>query len=330
LPPVADLTLRRSVPEDRDAIIDLLAASLGFPRDDPFFNDFFTWKHEGSPFGASPGWVACDRSRIAGFRTFARWEFEHRDGRVRRAVRAVDTATHPAYQGMGIFTRLTEHALAELCDDGIEFVFNTPNSKSRPGYLKMGWHIVGQLPTAVRPVRLTSLAKVARSRTAAERWSAPTSAGRPASEVLDDDRVSELLARRRATGLATRRTPEYLRWRFGFAPLHYRAVTLGDDPREGLAIFRLRRRGSALEAACCELLVPDGDRGGVGRLERLVARSCGADYVIRLGGAVADRGGFVRLPKQGPTLTWRGVIAANDAAPALHTWDLQLGDIELF
>ncbi len=61
-----------------------------------------------------------------------------------------------------------------------------------------------------------------------------------------------------------------------------------------------------------------------------MARRCGADYVIRLGGAVADAGGFVRLPKQGPTLTWRGVIAANDAPPGLRTWNLQLGDIELF
>jgi GNAT superfamily N-acetyltransferase len=102
-----------------------------------------------------------------------RWEFLDGD-RVVRAVRAVDTATHPDYQGRGIFTRLTLHALDELATEGIEFVFNTPNDQSRPGYLKMGWQVVGQLPTAVRPTRLARIARVAKARVPAERWSTPS------------------------------------------------------------------------------------------------------------------------------------------------------------
>ncbi len=39
---------------------------------------------------------------MIGFRTFLRWEFEDA-GRVVRAVRAVDTATHPDHRGRGIF-----------------------------------------------------------------------------------------------------------------------------------------------------------------------------------------------------------------------------------
>ena len=101
-----------------------------------------------------------------GFRTLMRWEFL--DGeRVVRAVRAVDTATHPDYQGRSIFTRLTLHALDELVAEGVEFVFNTPNEQSRPGYLKMGWQVVGQLPTAVafhRWKRPTPMLPATRSR----------------------------------------------------------------------------------------------------------------------------------------------------------------------
>ena len=41
------------------------------------------------------------------------------DGQPVRAVRAVDTATHPDHQGRGVFTALTEHALDGLRDDGV-------------------------------------------------------------------------------------------------------------------------------------------------------------------------------------------------------------------
>ncbi len=71
-------------------------------------------------------------------------------GEVLRAVRAVDTATDPDYQGQGLFTALTMHGLDEVRADGVDFVFNTPNDQSRPGYLKMGWQTVGELPVAVR------------------------------------------------------------------------------------------------------------------------------------------------------------------------------------
>src|SRR4029079_3500391 len=101
------------------------------------------WKHVDNAFGRSPMWVACDGERIAGFRAFMRWEFEGA-GEVKRAVRTVDTATHPDYQGQGIFTKLTLAGLEELAAEGVDFVFNTPNDKSRPGYLKMGWHVLGR------------------------------------------------------------------------------------------------------------------------------------------------------------------------------------------
>ena len=75
--------------------------------------------------------VAEADGRIVGLRAFMRWEFAAGDRRF-RAVRAVDTATHPDYQGQGIFSRLTLEALDALRDQA-DFVFNTPNEKSLPG-----------------------------------------------------------------------------------------------------------------------------------------------------------------------------------------------------
>ena len=142
------LNIREATPDDRPAIMELCRTSLGW-GDDPRFEQLFSWKHDENAFGPSYMWVATDGGKIVGLRAFMRWEFV-RGGEVLHAVRAVDTATHPDYQGKGLFTAMTMHGLDVIEGDGIDFVFNTPNDKSRPGYLKMGWQEVGKLPVAIR------------------------------------------------------------------------------------------------------------------------------------------------------------------------------------
>ena len=75
-------------------------------------------------------------------------------GRVVRAVRAVDTATHPGLPGPGHLHPAHAARARRAAPTTSSFVFNTPNDQSRPGYLKMGWQVVGRLPTAVRPTGL--------------------------------------------------------------------------------------------------------------------------------------------------------------------------------
>ena len=327
--PGTDLELRAMVPADRGAVLALLSASLGWDRDERF-EAFFEWKHEHNPFGTSPAWVALDDGEVVGFRTFLRWELDAPDGSRLRAARAVDTATHPGHQGRGIFRRLTLQALEDLGADGLDLVFNTPNAKSRPGYLKMGWTEVGRLPASVHVSGPTALLRIARSRVPAERWSVPTSAGRPAPEVLADAGAAVLADQSRPPGgLRTRRSAEHLRWRYGFGPLEYRAVTLSPQAEDGFAVFRLRRRGDALECALLDVVVPAGEGEAARRLTRAVAEVSEADYVIRIGGPVLDRGGFVRLPGQGPVLTHRALLPGVPGAH-LDEWQLSLGDIELF
>ena len=84
------LEIRPADADDGAAILQLLANSLNWVPNE-LFEQFFAWKHEANPFGKSPAWVAVARDRPVGFRTFVRWEFDHPDGRVRNAVRAVDT-----------------------------------------------------------------------------------------------------------------------------------------------------------------------------------------------------------------------------------------------
>jgi GNAT superfamily N-acetyltransferase len=322
------IVARPATDEERPAVLELLRASLGWDLESGLA-EYFAWKHLENPFGRSPAWVALDGDRIVGFRTFLRWEFETPGGTVQRAVRAVDTATHPDFQGRGIFRLLTLAAVDAMTADDVQFVFNTPNDQSRPGYLKMGWHQVGRPATSVRVSSPRGLVRMLASRVPADRWPLPGGAGAPALEVLRDPRVAALLGPLpRPSGLRTRRSRAYLEWRYGFQPLGYRAVSASRDPAEGIAVFRVRRRGRASEAALCEMLVPSGAAATARHLARTVARSPGVDYVVRLG-AASPIGGFLPLPGQGPILTWRALATAAETPPPLAGWDLALGDVEL-
>ncbi len=325
----SDIAIRRSDATDAGAVLALLAASLAWSPDEDVAA-FFAWKHRENPFGESPGWVAVDGTRVVGYRTFLRWEFEQGDRRV-RAVRAVDTAVAPDHRGRGIFSRLTMHALEEMEQDGIDFVFNTPNGQSRPGYLKMGWEIVGRQQVFLRPTLSPgSLRRTAGARGPSQRWSEDvgTVAGPSAHEVLvDDERIEALLANvPRPAGLGTHLSAAFLRWRYGFAPLGYRVVLAGHDLSDGLVIYRLHRRGAALEAAVCEMLVPGGGTNRAPALLRTLRRSSGADHVVAVNVSAPLRSGFVPLPGQGPTLVWRP-LRQRRPPPG---WALNLGDLELF
>jgi GNAT superfamily N-acetyltransferase len=322
-----DLVLRPFRPDaDGPAVLELLQASLGWVPDD-LYAAFFRWKHQENPFGPSAAWVAESGGRLAGFRTLLRWEWNVPGAGVIAAVRAVDTATHPDFQGRGIFSKLTLHALDEMAREGVGFVFNTPNDQSRPGYLKMGWRLVDRLPVWARPRSVVTAHKLLGARVPAEKWSLETSDGEPAPAVLADGAgVGRLLASLPApSGAATHRTPAFLRWRYGFPALHYRAVLAGSGVEEGVAIYRLRRRGAAIEAAVCDLLVPGGDGRTARLLLRAVVRRSSADYAVRLAGH-GPRAGWLPVPGQGPTFVFRHVTQP-EPPPA---WNLVLGDIELF
>ena len=319
-----DLVIRAAEPGDDAQVVALLRASLG-KADDPHYEAFLDWKHRQNVFGPSPAWVALHDDQVVGYRTFLRWGFLDAEGRKVRALRAVDTATAPAYRGLGIFRTLTLQGVAELTLKGDAFIFNTPNSKSRPGYLKMGWSHLRRMPVGVLPAGPLALKRMVAARVPAAIWSEPSEVGLDASAALARRPVAEALLKHAPDkGLRTDRSPEYLVWRTSFEPLHYRLLLADDDPARGGIIFRLRRRGKAVEAAVLEQLVPNWATG-VG-LQRRLLRQTGADYAIglRTGSSWA---GLMPLPGQGPLLAARPLAASPPPAKA---WTLTLGDIELF
>jgi GNAT superfamily N-acetyltransferase len=143
----ADLVIRYMGETDLPGVIQLQKESLGeglIPRNEAFWK----WKHEQNPFGKSPVLCAIDEGKIVALRAFMPWIWKLGD-RVYHALRAVDTATHPDYQGKGLFKKLTLRLIDEMQAQNKDFIFNTPNEKSMPGYLKMGWQKVGKIPLRV-------------------------------------------------------------------------------------------------------------------------------------------------------------------------------------
>lgn len=316
-----DLTVRRATDDDLPAILELLQSSLGWVPDDQYAA-FYRWKHHDNPFGTSPAWVAVDEGRLVGLRVWLRWRFVQ-DGRAWEAVRAVDTATHPDAQGRGIFRRLTTTSLEVLREEGVAHVFNTPNEQSRPGYLKMGWEQLGKLPVGVRFRTPVAAATAVRSRVPADKWSLPTDAGLPALDALHDDaEVAALVAALPDDRIRTDLDAAVLRWRYGFGPLHYRAVREAG----GIGLFRLRTRGAATECVVGHLLAPTDDVAG--RLLRRIAKVSRADQVLQITDRPHLRGGFLPLPGGGPVVTWRAL--GHTTMPPLERWALTMGDVELF
>lgn len=336
-----DLLVRPYEEEDEARVIDLLETTLGGGPGGARPSEFFRWKHLASPFGASYMLIGEADGCIAGFRAFMRWRFQA-GAMSFPAVRAVDTATHPDYRRSGIFSLLTREALASLRGD-TDLVFNTPNEKSLPGYLKLGWRVVATVRPSLRvrrPLRFVRGLRSLRDLDGAA-GEAPSVGAEPAGEALrDEDAVSALLqvAGSELRGLHTPRDLPYLRWRYGRAPLlDYRALRVERAGRlSGLALFRVRPRGVLWEATIAELLVAPGDVGTAGRLLRGVAKSAGVDHLTcwsppgSTAARAARRHGFLPAPS-GVTFVAKPLKERMRPDPTRReSWALSLGDLEVF
>ena len=205
---MADIAIRSARDEDLPGILSTLEAALGetpLLRRSPAL---WEWKHSSNPFGPSIILIATSGQRVAGVRAMMRWQLRTRSGQVIKALRPVDTATHPDFTRRGIFRSLTMTAVDIAREEGVHLIFNTPNQKSAPGYLQMGWREVSGIGVMVRP-RLGPTV-------------APTSGLPPSIDELAPGiqplQASVGVTDRTPLGLRTPRSSRYLEWRFTMHP----------------------------------------------------------------------------------------------------------------
>lgn len=301
---------------DVEQVLELMRLALGEPPLKKRTTELFRWKHIDNPFGRSIALVAEKRDQIIGLRTFMRWNLVTPDGDTLRCIRAVDTATHPDFHRRGIFSRLTEEAVEMARDDGVDMIFNTPNSKSKPGYLKMGWREVGRIGAMIRPS--LSLMRTTRE-----------------DEALDPDRflrdprpvTASGLTDRPARGLRTPRTERYLDWRFTSHPSASYFAT-GDE--RGAAVLRPNLRRGRRELVVADLFGSPaaGVRAAVsGATDSYLATWFSVGSPER---AAARRRGFVPLPGfTALTLVMRQLRDLPGSYWSMSAWDLAVSDFEL-
>jgi GNAT superfamily N-acetyltransferase len=336
-----DIGIRPYEDADEARVLGLLDDALGGGPAGRRTAELFRWKHMENPFGRSMMLIAEADGRIVGLRAFMRWRFRS-GSRVLSAVRAVDTATHPDHQGRGIFSRLTREALEILKDDS-DLVFNTPNDKSLPGYLKLGWVEVGTIPTSIRVMRPLAFARGVRSVRSTEQPSreAPEVYAEKAVDLLrDEEAVRGLLEDARSTE-ARLHTPvdlPFLRWRYADAPLlDYRAIAASSGGRlRGVVFFRLRPRGELWELAVADVITARGDRSGARRLVRAAVSACQADHAMSIVPAGSSvRGAFARAgfvpSRRGVLMVTRLLQPEIDPDPrSIDSWAPTLGTLEVF
>lgn len=334
-------SIRPATEADLPAILALLETTMG-EHSLASKPDYWRWKHIENPFGASPCLVADADGLIAGVRVFMRWRWESGERSV-EAVRAVDTATHSDFRRKGVFSALTKSLLTSCGEQGVSFVFNTPNPRSQAGYLKMGWTTVARIPLMVRPLRpFRLLASIKRLR--------DSSGGHRLSEdgmpTVDDflrSKTAEVLCAEGPSPESryhTSQSREYLTWRYLRVPhIRYHAVWQDSSPSAAL-IFGIKERSGLREIVVTEVLVgadPAGRRQAA-RLLRRMCRDVEGDYAAASSprnspqSRALVRAGFFPVGGLGPNLCVRPLQDRPlQPDPArLSSWHCSIGDLELF
>lgn len=314
------LIIREAENIDIPDIVKVLKASLG-EEELSLSEDIWNFKHKFNPFGKSLVLVAEENGSIIGVRAFMRWNWNY-NGKIFSGFRAVDTATHPEQQGRGIFKKLTLNAVQVSIKSGGNFVFNTPNDKSRPGYLKMGWIDSGKIEVALKPVL--------------KFWNFKNqSSNYEINYHTTSENIIKLCEKwnsrfHDSSCLFTPKSLEYLKWRYENNPLIQYEVYASSDFY--LACYVKKQKGiKELRISEC-IYLSEEKLGLVEKTINLLCKKFGV-HIISFSGKLLKlpfpflKGSF------GPKLTVRELNlqpAEKNICFEIDNWCYSLGDLELF
>lgn len=320
------MKIRHATSEDLPEVIELLKASLGEGMIQKSL-DLWNWKHIDNPHGASPVLIAVENRVIAGVRAFLKWQWQY-NGKVYEAVRAVDTATHPDFQGKGIFKKLTLQGLEDAKQAGVEFVYNTPNENSKPGYLKMGWVEQGHMPLKLK-VNLTSYGNTVE----------------PKAPVQDWERLQALLPSlinpvSNSGEVHTKLSPAYINWRYRDNPLFpYYFIT---DYCSYLLFYRIKKHKFGQEMRVVDVFINSDslETAAIKKLKNTFKQIAGKCFLVSASGRhyslakkVYFSMGLLPVMAKGPIVTLRNLQMSEEGFAelrAVDNWAYSLGDMELF
>lgn len=316
------MIIEKAKEEDLFGIVELLKKSLGQSKL-PKTMEIWAYKHLENPFGKSIVLVGKENNEIIGVRAFMKWEWTH-NNKVFRSLRAVDTATHPSHQGKGVFKRLTLEAIDIAKAEGYHLIFNTPNSQSLPGYLKMGWVKVNKLNVQIEPVNpffWHSLKKgVSYVHTIKDSTDEDLSSTlRIYNQRLNEDKL-----------FFTSKSIGYLNWRYKHNPLQDYEII---QDKDFFVACYVKEHSKFNELRCSEIICRDksGIKKALKAL-RKIAKKMGvqiiSSHVLEERNSLRQINGFY-----GPILTLKDLnLSENEKVEfnQMGNWGYTLGDLELF
>ena len=310
------MIIRNSIPEDIPAIVALLQLSLG---ENLIKKSENTWnfKHVVNPFGVSHVLLAYENDILVGVRAFMKWQWQL-GNEVWTAYRAVDTVTHPDYQGKGVFKKLTLQALDDIQEEGDTFVFNTPNENSRPGYLKMGWQIIDSIELAVILTILYVIpyffSKVKLENTIS-------------TAQLKQLCIAHNLDLTKRKVIFTPKSVAYLKWRYEENPLQEYIIFSSND---FYLVFYIKKHRFSNELRVVETI---GSNFYHKKMQKAILCYAFQKRCWVITTANKDLFGCKIYGKFGPKLTIKSLTKDSDfinTAYTIQNWQYSLGDLELF
>lgn len=120
-----------------------------FPGAGKFTPAYLTWLYAANPDGPAVGMDAWDGERLAAHYVCIpqrAWV----EGREVLVLLSLNTATHPDYQGKGLFTKLATATFEAGAAAGFDGVYGVANANSTPGFVrKLGFQLVRPLEARV-------------------------------------------------------------------------------------------------------------------------------------------------------------------------------------
>lgn len=357
-------TIRLYEPDDKAEFLDLFETVFGGASE-----EWFRWKYLQNPYVSHvPMYVAEADGELVGARPYM--TFRLRVGSATPlGLQTGDTMVHPDHQRKGLFTRMTRQSFEYYGDlEDQVLTFSVPNALSRPGYVKLGCHVVGSLPAQYRLVNpaamtdgplsvlATAASPITKRLLAAWDVRAKTPAEVTVSQYdeIPIERFADLYERAIPEGIHALRDERFYGWRFDRPDWSYTAYTASESGETTAgAIVGIGDRNGAETVALTETVPLAGgenrNRGIRSILDRVVSRHDDVDTIVARRGAIPQpilrEYGFLpddRLPLSAvstPTKLITRIFDGTDDPPwtlegrdlrILENWSLSLAEQNSF
>jgi GNAT superfamily N-acetyltransferase len=214
-------SIREAAASDVEAINQLFVDTMGMHRS----LEHDRWKFWQNPFGRPYILVAEDEGKLVGH--YALWPTPLRLGRESvQGAQSLDTMTHPAYQGQGMFPALASACYETASAHGCEAMYGFPNTNSYAGFVRrLNWDHVCDVKAYTRLLHPWGSPRFSGFQAVAAEVAArilPRGSDRGFEFRLgipESDALDALLSASQADATSCRvnKTREWYRWRFSEA-----------------------------------------------------------------------------------------------------------------